>query len=212
MREQRSQVYHEFDRIYNLLTKRRMREERSGKDHLLDTLDAKRGMRALVQYGPMKGKDFMTRASRDKNEEVIWRGFWDRGKSYEKAFLFEFPTLAARFKEEDEEAKIKAKEAQNKAKEREKRERELDAAGRWVWQNDDYFWSVPDKNGHMKSMSQYEYEIECNKPKLTPEQEEELKKKEEEKRREKGMKKCGESMMRKWKGGMNRREKKRMQR
>ena len=34
MRKQRSPVYQEFDRFDNLLTKRRMREERSGKDLL----------------------------------------------------------------------------------------------------------------------------------------------------------------------------------
>ena len=183
MRKERSQMYHEFDRIDNLLTQRMLREARDGKAHLLDNLDAKQGMRALRQYGPIKDKPFMRRASRDKDEEVIWRGFWDRGESYQKVLLFEFPTLAAKFKEKDEETQIKVKEAQNKAKEKEEKERELDAAGRWVWDNEDYFWSIPDEKGHMKSLSQYEYELEANKPKLTPEEEEELKKKEEEKRK-----------------------------
>ena len=108
MRKQRSQVYHEFDRIDNLLTKRRMREERCGKLHLLDNLEAKRGMRDLRQYGPVKGNTFMKRASRDKDGEVIWRGFWDRGEAYQNCLLSEFPTLSAKFKEQDEEAKIKA--------------------------------------------------------------------------------------------------------
>ena len=125
----------------------------------------------------------MKRASRDKDEEVFWRGFWDRGESYKKILLFHYPNLAAEFKEKDEETQIKVNEAQNKVKEREERERELDAAGRWVWDNEDYFWSVPDENGHQKSLSQYEFELEANKPKLTPEEEEEQKKKEEEKRK-----------------------------
>ena len=180
MRKERSQMYHEFDRIDNLLTQRMLREARDGKAHLLDNLDAKQGMRALRQYGPIKDKPFMRRASRDKDEEVIWRGFWDRGESYQKVLLFEFPTLAAKFKEKDEETQIKVKEAQNKAKEKEEKERELDAAGRWVWDNEDYFWSIPDEKGHMKSLSQYEYELEANKPKLTPEEEEEQKKKDQE--------------------------------
>ena len=183
MRKERSQIYHEFDRIENLLSQRMMREARDGKAHLLDNLDAKRGMRALCQYGPIKDRPFMRRASRDKDEQVIWRGFWDRGESYQKVLLFHYPNLAAEFKEKDEEAQIKVIEAQNKAKEKEKRERELDAAGRWVWDNDDYVWSVPDENGYKKSLSQYEYELEANKPKLTPEEEEEQKKKEEEKKR-----------------------------
>ena len=183
MRAQRSQMYEEFDRIENILTQRMMRAARDGKSHLLDNLDAKRGMRALRTYGPIKDKPFMRRASRDKDEEVLWRGFWDRGEAYQKVLLLQFPTLAAKFKEKDEEAQTKIKEAQNKAKEREERERELDAAGRWVWDNDDYIWSVPDENGHQKSLSQYEFELEANKPKLTPEEEEEQKKKEEEKKK-----------------------------
>ena len=199
MREQRSEAYHEFDRIDNLLTKRRMREKRCGKLHLLDNLEAKRGMRDLREYGPVKGNTFMTRASRDKDGEVLWRGFWDRGEAYQNVLLSEFPILSAKFKEQDEEAQIKAQEAQVKAKEKEKRERELDAAGRWVWQNGDYLWSIPDENGHMKSMSQYEYELECNQPKLTPEEEEELKKKEEEKRkRDKEMWRKHDEEMERW--------------
>ena len=178
MRKQRSQEYHEFDRIDNLLTQRIMREARDGKAHLLDNLEAKQGMRALRQYGPIKDKPFMSRASRDKEEEVLWRGFWDRGEAYQKVLLFNIPTLAAKFKEKDE-------EAQNKAKDKEEREKELDAEGRWIWDagNEDYFWSIADENGHKKSMSQYENELEANKPKLTPEEEEEKRKKEEEERK-----------------------------
>ena len=181
MRAQRSPMYEEFDRIENILTQRRIREARDGKDHLLDNLDSKQGMRALREYGPIK--PFMRRASRDKDEEVLWRGFWDRGESFQKVLLLEFPTLASKFKEKDKEAQIKVKEANKKAKEKEKKERELDAAGRWIWENEDYFWSIPDENGHMKSLSQYEYELEANKPKLTPEEEDEKRKKEEEKRK-----------------------------
>ena len=178
MRKERSQIYHEFDRIENLLSQRMMREARDGKAHLLDNLDAKRGMRALCQYGPIKDRPFMRRASRDKDEQVIWRGFWDRGESYQKVLLFHYPNLAAEFKEKDE-------EAQNKAKDKEEREKELDAEGRWIWDagNEDYFWSIADENGHKKSMSQYENELEANKPKLTPEEEEEKRKKEEEERK-----------------------------
>ena len=197
MRTQRSQMYQEFDRIENILTQRRIREARDGKDHLLDNLDSKQGMRALREYGPIK--PFMRRASRDKDEEVLWRGFWDRGESFQKVLLIQFPTLASKFKEKDKEAQIKVKEAQNKAKEKEKRERELDAAGRWIWENEDYFWSIPDENGHMKSLSQYEYELEANKPKLTPEEEEEKRKKEEEKRkRDEEMWKKHEEQMDRW--------------
>ena len=130
MRKKRSQELHEFDRIENLLTHRMMREARDGKGHLLDNLNAKQGMRALRDYGPMKNKPFMKRTSRDKDEEVIWRGFWDRGQDYQEVLDTWYPTLSAKFKEEDEKAQIKVKEAQNKAKEREEREKQLDAAGR----------------------------------------------------------------------------------
>ena len=178
MRSQRSPEYLEFDRIENLLTQRMLRQERDGKAHLLDNPYAKQGMRALRQYGPIKDKPFMSRASRDKEEEVLWRGFWDRGEAYQKVLLFNIPTLAAKFKEKDE-------EAQNKAEDKEKREKELDAEGRWIWDagNEDYFWSIPDENGHKKSLSQHENELEANKPKLTPEEEEEKRKKEEEERK-----------------------------
>ena len=174
IRNQRSEVYHEFDKIENLLSQRMTREFRDGKDHLLDNLDAKRGMRALKEYGPIKDKPFMRRASREKDGEALWRGFWDRGESYQKVLLLNIPTLAAKFKEKDE-------EAQNKAKDEEKRKKE----GHWIWDggNEDYFWSIPDENGHQKSLSQYENELEANKPKLTPEEEEEKKKKEEEERK-----------------------------
>ena len=154
-RKGRCEVEIEFDKIDTILMKRRKRQERNGKDHLLDNLDATRGMRILKKFGPLKGREFMRRKAREKDEEVLWKKFWEKGQKFKNILENSKPHIADMLIEKEENAK-KEKE------ERDKIEKELDEKGRWNFDNsrDDYTWSIPDENGHHVSLYEYNKEYE----------------------------------------------------
>ena len=158
-RKGRCEVEIEFDKIDTLLMMRKKRQRRNGKEHLLDNLDATKGMRILKMYGPLKGRDFMRRKAREKDEEVLWKMFWDKGQKYKDILENSKPDVADMLKEKEEIAR------KEKAK-RDKIEKDLDAKGRWNWDNglDDYVWSLPDEHGHHVSLYEYNKEYEWVSP------------------------------------------------
>ena len=177
VRKEMSEAEKEFERVYNLLQMRDSREKRNGKEHLQDNLKAKRGMRDLREKGRVIGKDFMMRGKREKDEEILWWSFWNKGKIFKDVLKDKKPETAEAMKEKEELLK-------KKGDDRKKIEDELDARGRWKLECDgEYYWSIPDENGVNKSLAQYEHELEQNEPKLSPEEEEKKKQKEEEKRK-----------------------------
>ena len=115
-------------------------------------------------------RDYMRRAARDKNEEVLWWKFWMRGPSYKALLTLKKPEVAAMMKEKEDALTLKEEE-------RMKREKELDEKGRWIWENNEYYWSVPDENGHKKSLEEYNRECEAAEPTLTIEEQEEKERK-----------------------------------
>ena len=158
-RKGRCEVEIEFDKIDTLLMMRKKRQERNGKEHLLDNLDATHGMRLLKEFGPMKGRDFMRRKAREKDEEVLWKMFWEKGQKYKNILENCKPDIAEMLKEKEETAK-KEKE------ERDKIEKDLDEKGRWNYDNSlaDYVWSLPDEHGHHVSLYEYNKEYEWVSP------------------------------------------------
>ena len=194
-RKNRSPEEAEYIRIETLLMMRKTRQERNGKEHLLDNLDAKRGMRDLREIGPLDA--YMQRRRGEIEEEQNWRKFHQRGDNYRALLGIKKPVLAKKFKEEEDEywkEWVKSMEKDKKLREeREKREKELDEQGRWKYDNcnGDYFWTIPDENGHYKSLThynmeceaKYQQELEAKEALLTPEEKEERKRKALEKKR-----------------------------
>ena len=186
----------EFDRIDVLL---RMRAYRmrflNGPDHehsenckdgtggfwcdssLSDSNEASKICMMVVRRGDAwRRRDFMRRAARDKNEEVLWWKFWMRGSPYKALLTLKKPDIAAKMKDKEEALALKEEE-------RIRKEKELDEKGRWVWENCEYYWSIPDENGHKKSLEEYNRDCEAQEPILTIEEQEEKERKEKELKR-----------------------------
>ena len=176
VRKGMSEAEKEYESVYNLLKMRNARKNRDGKEHLLDNLRAKQGMRDLKEKGRVVRIAFMRRCMREKDEEVLWWSYWKKGKMYKNILKDKRPETAAALTEKED-------MLQKKEDERKKIEDELNARGRWIFDNDEYYWSIPNENGHLKSLAEYEAEWEANEPKLSPEEEEKKRKKEEEDRK-----------------------------
>ena len=161
----------EYEQAYNLLKQRKARQERDGKAHLLDNLKAKKGMRDLKEIGRVFA--FMKRGKKEKDEEVLWWNFWSKGKQYKDVLTKKQPDIAAKMIEKEDILK-------KKDIERKKIEDDLDARGRWKLDCGEYYWTIPDENGHKMSLADYEAECEANEPKLSPEEIAERKKKDQE--------------------------------
>ena len=132
MRKGRTEAENEYENVDNLLKMRQARKARDGKQHLLDNLRAKQGMRTLKDYGPIKGRAFMRRAKRAKDEEVLWWSFWKKGKVYRDLLTEKRPETAAVM--EAKETYIKKKE-----EERKKIDEDLDSRGRWIYDCGEYY-------------------------------------------------------------------------
>ena len=57
VRENRTEAEVEYDKIEGLLLMRKKRQNHDGKQHLLENLAAKQGMRTLRKYGCTKGRE-----------------------------------------------------------------------------------------------------------------------------------------------------------
>ena len=122
----------EFKRIEQLLRNRKARADRNGKDHLLDNLEAKQGMRWFREDGRVL--KFKERLYYKKNEMEIWKMYWDLGEDFKKVL-----------KERNEEVFKKLEEEERKKKEEElirknEEEEEAPKEGEWVFRGGDYFW------------------------------------------------------------------------
>ena len=139
----------EFERIDLLIRMRKYRQSRSGKDHLLDNVIVKFGMRLLRQKGRLV--DYSERNSYEKKYDVekwLWWHYWNDSPKNKEILAKKLPDVYNRIIESN------ARSRQLYEEER-KREKELDEAGRWVYcpANDGYYWS----NGEMKW--DYEYDL-----------------------------------------------------
>ena len=148
-RKGRSEEVVEYYMIEDLLSRRRKRQLRNGKEHLLDNLAANRGMRLS------RVREFMRRKARDKDEEVVWQMYWKRGEKFQRYLDMAKPDMANLFRENEENAK-------KKKEERERKEKELDEQGRWNYDNAmfEYVWSISDESGHHMTLAEYNKEDE----------------------------------------------------
>ena len=171
VRAEMSAVEIEYEQVYNLLKQRKSRQSRDGKAHLLDNLKAKKGMRDLKEIGRLFA--FMERGKREKDEEVLWGNFWNKGKQFKDFLTKKQPEIAAKIIEKEDIMK-------KKDIERKKIEEDLDARGRWKWDCGEYYWTIPDENGHKMSLGDYEAQCEANEPKLSSEEIEKKRKRDQE--------------------------------
>ena len=137
IRRNRSDEEFEYDRIDLLLKMRKHRQSRNGKDHLLDNLRSKQGMRLLRENGRLI--EYSQRNSyrkKQKVEELLWYYYYCEGTKQKEILAKKNPDV---FKSivENEERKRRLQE----------REKELDEAGRWIYNpaGDDYYWSNAEK-------------------------------------------------------------------
>lgn len=160
VRGNRTEPEKEYDKIVACLQKREKRQQRNGKKHLLENLSAKQGMRDFREIGPIKGREFMSRASREKDEEDIWYKFWMKGKDYKEILHKRRPDTATKMQQRYSEYVEKITDHRKKELERlriwNEKEKELDAKGRWVWDDtgDCVVWSIPDEKGNRKRCDQ----------------------------------------------------------
>ena len=145
----------DYDRIETILKMRKSRQYKcgdgcgfDGKLHLLHNLIAKIDMRSLKNYGRIK--DYMRRAAREKDEEMLWHSFWCRNSKNRELLAKKKPELAEKFKKMNED-RMRTED------ERRKKEKELDEKGRWNFNAGDgeYYWSIPDEKGHSISLSTF---------------------------------------------------------
>ena len=161
----------EYEQAYNLLKQRKSRQERDGKKHMLDNLKAKKGMRDLKEIGRVFA--FMARGKREKDEDVIWWNFWNKGRQFKNVLTKKQPEIVTKMIEKEDILK-------KKDIERKKIEDDLDARGRWKLDCGEYYWTIPDENGHKMSLADYEAECEANEPKLSSEEIAEKRRKDQE--------------------------------
>ena len=131
-----SNAVQEYERIMQLLRNRKARSKRNGKDHLLDNLEAKQGMRWFREDGRVL--KFKERLYYRKSEMEIWKIFYDLGSDYKEVL-----------KKKKEEVFEKIVEEEAKKKEEEKRKKNPDydniqeaiKAGHWgTGENEGYVW------------------------------------------------------------------------
>ena len=133
-RANRSEEEAEFHRIQQLLLMRTLREARNGKEHLLDNLKAKKGMREFHQNGRVK--DLEERSFRDIDEETIWYKFWRIGPRFRSVLQVKKPELAKKLEERQE------KDHQEREKMLQQHKDKL-REGMWMLnpQTEEYYWT-----------------------------------------------------------------------
>ena len=143
----------EFEANNGVIIMRKMRQNRDGKAHLMDNLWSKQEMRNMKEIGPYK--EYMKRKAQEKDEEILWRKFMNKGQSYKEVLEKRKPEFVELLEKKDEE-KRKQREESNRI------EKELDEKGRWNYNSchGEYYWSFPDENGHHMSLATFNKEEE----------------------------------------------------
>ena len=127
----KSHAQEDFDKIAHKHRMRERRKNRSGKEHLIDNLQAKIGMQMLKSEGRMV--EFSRRSDGKKSEISDWKAYRNRGESFEHELSNKRPDIVKILNEEAREAK---------EKERAREERVKEDGGEWVHDGENgYFWS-----------------------------------------------------------------------
>ena len=124
----------EYIKIVEKHKKRDSRDRRSGKEHLVQNLQSKKGMRMLKSGG--RQYDFQRRMTKSKTECLDWKGYLQRGEKYRELLENEKPDVVEQLNEQirnDKERERKWKEEENKK----------ETQGYWEYraESDEYFWT-----------------------------------------------------------------------
>ena len=133
-RENRTEPEAEFERLQLCIRMRKLRANRSGKEHLLENLVAKKGMRAFREFGSLKA--FKERKPRALDDETLWYRFWCRGKEQRALVRSRLGDIAKKLTEKEE----KEREEYAKKREEEEKRRKI---GYWDYNPEDdcYYWT-----------------------------------------------------------------------
>ena len=133
-RANRSEEEAEFEKIQQLLLMRASREARSGKEHLLDNLQAKRGMREFHENG--RKVELEERSFRDIDEETIWYKFWRVGLKFKSILWLKKPELAKKLEERENKENSERQKILQQCKDRMRE-------GMWMLnpQTEEYYWT-----------------------------------------------------------------------
>ena len=105
----------EFEAINGVIIMRKMRQNREGKAHLMDYLSSKQEMRNMKEIGPYK--EYMKRKAQEKDEEILWRKFMNKGQSYKEVLEKRKPEFVELLEKKDEETKKDDKNYEDKGTE-----------------------------------------------------------------------------------------------
>ena len=161
-RQKMSVAKAEFEKIDNKHKMREKRKARSGKEHLMQNLQAKKGMQMLETEG--RKVKFSRRSGGKQSETRDWENYSKRNKEFKHELEIRKPDIVTILNE-------KARE--EKEKERAREERVKEDGGEWLHDGENgYFWSG-EGEPHFENDS-FVDEV------LTKERIEELRKEEEE--------------------------------
>ena len=124
----------EFDNISNKHQMRKARKERTGKDHLVQNLKAKRGMRMLKEEGWLM--DFATRSAGKREEKSDWEKFNNKSKEHSQKLKSRKPDIVEQINERN-------RQRLEERREEERKSREKDREGQWYCnpQNEEWYWT-----------------------------------------------------------------------
>ena len=88
----------EYGKLFQKHKKRESRAKRSGKQHLIENMKAKKGMNLLKEKGRIR--DFERRAIKNSTEMSDWKTFMKKGKSYSDLISKRKPDIVARLNQE----------------------------------------------------------------------------------------------------------------
>lgn len=102
MRDARSPEEVEYDNLKAVIRMRKVRQSRTKEKHEEDKRKAKQGMRNIGYYGFVR-EECIRSKTKFKNEERLWRTFWESSSAAKHLLKKREPEIAERLEEEDRE-------------------------------------------------------------------------------------------------------------
>ena len=136
IRERRTLEDDDYEKIVDKKRKRNKRKNQSGKEHLLENLKAKNGMRLLREHGRLiefSHRDTISKRMKD-DDLSEWQKFCDKSQQHSAKLLQNQPDIVKRLNE---------KNRVEKEKEIQRREKEEAANGEWHYNGemDEWEWT-----------------------------------------------------------------------
>ena len=177
----------EYEIISEKYKKRESRKKRTGKEHLTQNLNAKKGMRLLIEEGRLR--KFKGRSSKKSDELQDWEKYIQKGSKYSQRLEILNPDIMTRINQKNRDRK------EEERKRREKRKQgEWDQngeSGEWYWTGeeepdldnlDQFCFSPPTEEEKIIIKEAEEIEMREYAEKMEQEKREKRKLKEEERK------------------------------